>query len=84
MPWEVCSLLAPVSAADDSPGSGANEPKFPNMFQRWLHTQQKHIVSAVVVAADVVIGNRVTIGCGSAVMPGCVINDDAVIGVSVC
>jgi hypothetical protein len=33
-------------------------------------------------STDVVIGSRVTIGCGSAVMPGCFINDEAVIGVS--
>lgn len=34
-----------------------------------------------VCPADVCIGSRVTIGCGSAVMPGCIIGDDAVIGV---
>jgi acetyltransferase-like isoleucine patch superfamily enzyme len=34
-----------------------------------------------VCPADVCIGSRVTIGCGSAVMPGCIVGDDAVIGV---
>jgi len=51
-----------------------------------MQHQQRCVLPArcsLLGVSDVCIGSRVTIGCGSAVMPGCVVNDDAVIGVCV-